>query len=209
MIDLVFMLDIAFNFRTSFIDPSNGEENLDPFAISYKYLTETRFFLDVLSTIPFSDFFKGGPFLKFLGILKIIRLSRISSVIMNLNTTQETKAAFKVIYLIFIMFMYIHLMGCTWYLVVESNEIWIPNMDFIWFGTPQIYDFYYTHWIKSYISSLYIAFYLFGVGEVCPRTINELTLSIFVLIMSSIINGLIIGNMALYMNELNRKNADF
>ena len=113
------------------------------------------------------------------------------------------------IYLIFIMFMYIHLMGCTWYLVVESQEIWIPNMDFIWFGTPQIYDFYYTHWVKSYISSLYIAFYLFGVGEVCPRTVNELSLSIFVLIMSSIINGLIIGNMALYMNELNRKNADF
>jgi hypothetical protein len=87
LIDLVFMLDIAFNFRTSFIDPANGEENLDPYAISYKYLTESRFYLDVLSTIPFSDFFEGGAFVKFLGILKIIRLTRISSVIMNLNTT--------------------------------------------------------------------------------------------------------------------------
>jgi len=63
--------------------------------------------------------------------------------------------------------------------------------------------------MRSYVSSLYIAFYLFGVGEVCPKTMNELIVTIFVLILSSILNGLIIGNMALYMNELNRKNADF
>lgn len=107
------------------------------------------------------------------------------------------------------MFIYIHLMACAWYMVVENEEKWIPNMDFIWFGNPQVYDFYYTHWWRTYLECLYIAFYLFGVGEVCPKTTNELILSILVLILSSILNGLIIGNMALYMNELNRKNADF
>ena len=112
-------------------------------------------------------------------------------------------------YLIFTMFMYIHLMACTWHMIVDTNETWIPNMDFIWFGNPQIYDYYYTHWENTYLASLYTAFYLFGVGEVCPRTISELIVSIMVLILSSIINGLIIGNMALYMNELNRKNAEF
>lgn len=128
---------------------------------------------------------------------------------MNLNTSQETKAAFKVVYLIFTMFMYIHIMGCTWYYFVVQDQVWIPNMDFIWFGTSQVYDYYYTDWLRSYSSSLYIAFYLFGVGEVCPRTMVELLVAISVLIMSSILNGLIIGNMALYMSELNRKNAEF
>jgi len=55
---------------------------------------------------------------------------------MNLNTSQETKAAYKVVYLIFTMFMYIHLMACTWYMIVTQSETWIPNMDFIWFGNP-------------------------------------------------------------------------
>lgn len=55
---------------------------------------------------------------------------------MNLNTSQETKAAFKVAYLIFTMFMYVHLMACAWYIVVARDEVWIPNMDFIWFGNP-------------------------------------------------------------------------
>jgi hypothetical protein len=52
---------------------------------------------------------------------------------------------------------------------------------------------------------MYIGFYLFGVGEVCPRTQNEIIIAIPILIISSIVNGLIIGNMALYISELNRK----
>ena len=55
---------------------------------------------------------------------------------------------------------------------------------------------------------MYIGFYLFGVGEVCPRTQLEILVSIPILIVSSIMNGLIIGNMALYLQELNKKNAD-
>ena len=37
----------------------------------------------------------------------------------------------------------------------------------------------------------------------------EILVSIPILILSSIMNGLIIGNMALYLQELNKKNADF
>ena len=69
-------------------------------------------------------------FLKLLGILKILRLTRISGVIMNLNTSKENKAACKVAYLIFMMFMYIHIFACLWYSIVSSNETWIPNVDF-------------------------------------------------------------------------------
>jgi hypothetical protein len=43
-------------------------------------------------------------------------------------------------------------------------------MDFIWFGTPQVYDYYISDIARRFWISLYIGFYLFGVGEVCPRT---------------------------------------
>ena len=82
-------------------------------------------------------------------------------------------------------------------------------MDFIWFGTPHVYDVYYSGGTRSYLISLYIGFFLFGVGEVCPREQGEIIIAIPILILSSIANGLIIGNMALYISELNKKNADF
>ena len=57
--------------------------------------------------------------------------------------------------------------------------------------------------------SLYTAFYLFGVSEVSPRTVWELIAAINILIISSCINGLIIGNMALFMSELSKKKSQF
>ena len=60
LIDLVFIVDIILNFRTSYIDPNSGEEVLDPFMVATKYLTELRFYIDVLSTVPLDDFFGGG-----------------------------------------------------------------------------------------------------------------------------------------------------
>jgi len=209
LIDLVFVIDIIFRFRTTYIDPISGEEVMDSMLISRRYLKSSNFYIDVLSTVPLDDLFGGGILLQLFGLLKLLRVQRISSVIMNLNTSQEIKAGLKVIYLIFGMFLYIHVMGCIWYIVVSQEEKWIPNMDFIWFGNPQVYDFYYTHFGRSYWTSFYIGFYLFGVGEVCPRTETEILVAIPILILSSIMNGLIIGNMALYISELNKKGAEF
>jgi hypothetical protein len=68
------------------------------------------------------------------------------------------------------MYLYIHFGGCIWNYVVAIEEQWIPNMDFIWFGVPQVYDYYIGEQFRRFLISLFIGFYLFGVGEVCPRT---------------------------------------
>lgn len=93
-------MDIIFRFRTTYIDPISGEEVMDSMLISMRYLKSSNFILDVLSTIPFNEFFGGGTPVQILGILKLLRFFRISSVIMNLNNSQEIKALFKVIYLV-------------------------------------------------------------------------------------------------------------
>jgi hypothetical protein len=124
---------------------------------------------------------------------------------MNLNNSQEVKAWFKVIYLIMQMFVYIHVMACVWFGIVVLDEKWIANKDFIWFGSAQVYDVFYADEIRKYLTSFYTAYFLFGVGEVTPRTQTEVLVAIPILIVSSIMNGLIIGNMALYISELQKK----
>ena len=52
-IDLSFFIDIFVNFRTSFISPKTGDEIYDPKQIAKKYIFGGRFFLDLLSSIPF------------------------------------------------------------------------------------------------------------------------------------------------------------
>ena len=140
MVDLFFVIDIIITFRTTYIDPISGEEVMDASMIANKYLRSFQFYIDVISTLPL-DLISSN--LAVLGLLKIQRIQRLNSVIMNANTSQQTKAALKVIQLIILMFVYIHIMACIWYFVVNEQEEWIPNMDFIWFGTPQVYGFYY------------------------------------------------------------------
>jgi hypothetical protein len=130
-------------FRTTYIDPISGEEVMDFQMIASKYMFSLTFIIDVLSTAPLDDLaaiFSGdqnkNTMLSLFGILKLIRILRISSVIMNLNLSQELKALLKILNLMFNMIIYIHLMACIWYYFVSIHEEWIPNMDFIWFGTP-------------------------------------------------------------------------
>ena len=113
------------------------------------------------------------------------------------------------IYLIMQMFVYIHVLACIWYGFVSVEEKWISNKDFIWFGSPQIYDIFYSDDLRKYFVSFYTGNYLFGVGEVTPKTMTEVMVSIPILIVSSIMNGLIIGNMALYIAELQKKESEF
>lgn len=53
-IDLVFLLDIIVNFRTTFYDIETGDEVFDSKRTGMKYL-KSRFTIDLLSTIPFDN----------------------------------------------------------------------------------------------------------------------------------------------------------
>jgi len=124
LVDIIFIIDIILRFRTTFIDPVSGDEIGDTFLIARRYLTSANFYIDVLSTIPINNLIdgKGGTAVDMLGLLKLLRIARISAVIMNLNTSQEMKAAYKVMNLVFIMFLYIHVTGCFWFFIVKIEE---------------------------------------------------------------------------------------
>lgn len=89
---------------------------MDSGSIAQKYIASPNFLLDILSTIPFNTLHITE--LQFFGLLKLTRVLRMNTVIMNMNTSQQIKAALKVIQLILGMFLYIHWMACIWFYVV-------------------------------------------------------------------------------------------
>ena len=91
--------------------------------------------------------------------------------------------------------------------MASTDEQWVPNLDFPMFGTPIIYQVYMRGWLYAYEICIYIGYYLFVVGEVCPKTKLEIFITILVEILSAVMNGILIGNMAMYMYELNKNNA--
>jgi hypothetical protein len=118
-IDLSFFIDIFLNFRTSYISTKTGEEIKDPKMIARKYIFGWRFWLDLLSSIPFDKLAgASNDILPMLGMLKLFRVTRINVVIRNLNIKSDTKAFFKVLWLVFSLFLINHCIACLWYYIV-------------------------------------------------------------------------------------------
>ena len=54
LIDIIFGIDIALQFKTTYYDPFTGEEIFDKKTITMEYL-KGRFTIDILATVPFDN----------------------------------------------------------------------------------------------------------------------------------------------------------
>lgn len=104
------------------MNPTTGDEIYAPSMIAKNYFFNTRFWVDLISSLPL-DYFNVsegfiGDILSLLGMFKIVRITRISRIISNLNAKQDVKAMLKVIYLIWVLFLFLHVYACFfWYIV--------------------------------------------------------------------------------------------
>jgi hypothetical protein len=94
LVDLIFLLDILVNFRTTYID-SHGEEVVDPRRIAYNYL-KLSFWVDLCATIPLDSILHGitgtdNPTYELFGILKLGRLNKLKKIISYLNVVEDVK----------------------------------------------------------------------------------------------------------------------
>ena len=129
-IDLIFFIDIMINFRTSYISTKTGDEIKDPYLIAKRYIINGRLILDILSSIPFDKLSRNGnDVLPMLGMLKLIRVGRVSVVIRNLNAKSDAKSCYKFMWSVFSLVLYIHVIGCLWFYIVASDEVWVPQKD--------------------------------------------------------------------------------
>lgn len=125
LIDFLFLVDIVASFRTTYIDKSTGDEITNLRLIAINYL-KSRFWIDLLATIPLDtigEAIAGGnvPFLQVFGLLKLVRVLRLGRIITYLNTKQDLKMGLKLGKLIFFLVIYMHCLGCMWYMIVEPG----------------------------------------------------------------------------------------
>ena len=133
IIDVMFGIDIFINFRTTFYHPVTGDEISDLKIIKTSYC-RGRFFLDLLSTVPFDNIFQifsdaGSGVLALFSLLKLFRVNRLGRIIARLNVSEDAKNSLKLFQLIFFIIMYIHCSGCAWYSIIKVNETWIAPLD--------------------------------------------------------------------------------
>ncbi len=75
--------------------------------------------------------------------------------------------------------------------------------------TPKTHEIYSAAMERKYWKSFYIGVFLFGVGEITPRTTFELGFASFVMLFSAMVNANIFGTMAVLVQELSSKQMRF
>jgi hypothetical protein len=120
-IDLLFFIDIIVNFRTTYIT-KDGEEIYEPPQIARKYIYGGRFLLDFLASVPLSDIVGGNnKFLELFGVLKLVRITRLGKIVAKLDMKEDSKAMLKIMMYTFYLVIYIHFVGCMWFLIVNAD----------------------------------------------------------------------------------------
>jgi hypothetical protein len=167
-IDLCFFSDIIVSFRTSYINEKTGAEIKDKKSIA-KYYFKGQLTIDVLATLPFDTIaaiFGGGDAFKVFGALKLVRVLRLNKIITYLRSTEEFKAFLKLNKLVFLLVMYLHCFGCLWWMIVDSEQLWIPPMNY---NDDDYYFVYGQEIIYKYFVALHAAVILATGNDVGPR----------------------------------------
>jgi hypothetical protein len=118
IINLVFMIDIFINFRNTFVSTQSGDEVFSQKDIAVRYIFG-NFFLDIISSIPFNSIGNPSSPLPLLGMFKLVRVGKINTIIRNLNIGTGSKATLRVLWLIFFLFLFNHVIGCIWFYIAS------------------------------------------------------------------------------------------
>ena len=76
------------------------------------------------------------------------------------------KNALKLFKLIFMIVVYIHVLACLWFVIVSSDSIWWPTVDYVRADGSDLYESMLIH---QYCISIYSAVLLLTGNDIIPR----------------------------------------
>ena len=115
---ILYILDVLVNVRTTYMN-SFGEEIKASKKIFLYYTGTMGFWIDVLSLLNYPN--ASSPILNIIGILKVNRVLRIYTLINNSNMEKGPKIMLQIGYYYLLFLIYLHLVACIWFLVIENN----------------------------------------------------------------------------------------
>lgn len=223
-VDTCFWIDIFVGFMTSYVDPVSGDEIFSPKKIALHYIIQGSFFVDFMSTFPFTEIGEVAGvtnssfylFANIMSLLKALRLKKILKKIRDMPITIEDKALMQVMYYAFLIFVYTHIIGCIMWLSLKDDQLWIPAVDFGAVDPKAHHNYrfngdgdkielepnyvlmykWFTAWYNSAIS--------FALVEVNARSPNQVTLMFCIYVVNAMINAYLIG---IFIEQFQQKNA--
>jgi len=211
-VDLLFCLDMIFNFRVAYYDDYDCLV-FEPKQIARRYL-QTWFLVDFPTSVPFDHIFAlffsseddsarfaSFKLIRLVKSFKLLKLARVlklgkslevfeDKVTVNPAVVRMVKLFLKILYLA-------HILSCFWVMVTNYNEEdndWIQQQSGGDRTTTYIIAMYWTH---STLTTV-------GYGDVYPVSRAEKAYTVLAMIIGAIVFGYIIGSMAALVHKIDK-----
>mmetsp|Transcript_41304 Transcript_41304/g.62906 ORF Transcript_41304/g.62906 Transcript_41304/m.62906 type:complete len:197 (-) Transcript_41304:1751-2341(-) len=195
----------------------SGDEIFDTELIYWNYL-QGRFLVDFLATVPFDTIGylitrQRISILPLFSLLKLIRVTRLGRIIEKMNVKKDLKLMLKLAQLIFFLIMYIHCLGCVWFLIVNTegtDNVWVPPLESLVTDEDFVKMFDEGNTITyRYLISVYYSILLLTCNDITPVGNWRILFCTSAVTLGAIINANIFGNMALIIQNMNQQNSEF
>ncbi|KAM9385711.1 voltage-gated delayed rectifier potassium channel KCNH8 [Pholidichthys leucotaenia] len=216
-VEILFILDIVFNFRTSYVSKS-GQVIFDARQICIHYLT-TWFIIDLVAALPFDLLYSFKvSVVSVVHLLKTVRLLRLLRLLQKMDRYSQHSTV--VLTLLMSMFALLaHWMACIWYIIgkmeMEANAY---SWDIGWLhelGKRLESPYYATGGVNGtgngpsirsvYITSLYFTLSSLtsvGFGNVSANTDAEKIFSVCVMLIGALMHALVFGNVTAIIQRM-------
>uniref|UniRef100_A0AAR2IPL6 Voltage-gated delayed rectifier potassium channel KCNH4 n=1 Tax=Pygocentrus nattereri TaxID=42514 RepID=A0AAR2IPL6_PYGNA len=212
-VEMLFILDIILNFRTTYVSQS-GQVVYDSRSICIHYAA-TWFFVDLVAALPFDLLYAFNiTVTSLVHLLKTVRLLRLLRLLQKLDRYSQYSA--MVLTLLMSMFALLaHWMACIWYVIgrkeMERNHS--NDWDIGWLHelgrrleTPYLNSTVGGPSVRSaYIASLYFTLSSLtsvGFGNVCANTDAEKIFSICTMLIGALMHAVVFGNVTAIIQRM-------
>ncbi|CAL8302879.1 unnamed protein product [Merluccius merluccius] len=212
-VEMLFILDIILNFRTTYVSQS-GQVVYDARSI-YLHYCNTWFFVDLIAALPFDLLYTFNiTVTSLVHLLKTVRLLRLLRLLQKLDRYSQYSAVVLTL-LMSVFALLAHWMACVWYVIgrreIESSDP--VTWDIGWLqelgkrlDTPYINSTSGgPSTASAYIASLYFTLSSLtsvGFGNVCANTDAEKIFSICIMLMGALMHAVVFGNVTAIIQRM-------